>query len=722
MVNLSLRTRNILLLAFSSIVIMVFFAVIAFSELQRLHENMSDVGQTKVNQALTEDLLDRSERLLDAFSSPLARAVSDQNHPELVRQLDLLNKLPLVEKILIYDERLALLLDSRTMSGSPTQNVHDFLPFSLSLDAAGHRSRDDQLVVNRPLELNGERVGGVAVILALAPIKLSVQETQKAIDATLTETRRHFLRSLLFLLLTFGGLILLLSALFSYSISQPINTLMAYSEKLALGLWELPARLRKEDEFGRLGHAFRQMAMQIQANVRSTENLAFYDQLTGIGNRTFFQQQLTDLLEDSYEPDFVVIQVGLDNFKWFNETRGYHAGDELLRQVVSSSLLAINDWCDQWAFSRERVGIYRLGGDEFGVIAEGDISRHSLMALAGALLDVFDQDALKPRRLNGMQASLGVVRRSDGAQSLAEIQTQAAIALNEAKKQGKNQIVYFVSEMDASLKRRYQVEEALQTARSEQQLYMVYQPQISLDSGRIVGYEALMRWQHPELGFISPGEFFPIAEQLAVIRDLGEFVIQQVMADIPRLTAIHDPSLKVSLNVSAAQFYYHDVAGMIIQGMREHQITPEQIGVELTETSLLEKDQVVIEQLQRMRDAGLNILLDDFGTGYASLNYLKEFPITGLKLDRSYTARLCSGDHADFALFESLLFLAKNLGLSTVVEGIENDHEELQAKLAGARVAQGFKYAAGKSLEYILEQHHREHGESAEAVNDPILI
>ncbi|MDX1398812.1 MAG: GGDEF domain-containing phosphodiesterase, partial [Oceanospirillum sp.] len=339
-----------------------------------------------------------------------------------------------------------------------------------------------------------------------------------------------------------------------------------------------------------------------------------------------------------------------------------------------------------------------------------------------ALLDVFDQDALKPRRLNGMQASLGVVRRSDGAQSLAEIQTQAAIALNEAKKQGKNQIVYFVSEMDASLKRRYQVEEALQTARSEQQLYMVYQPQISLDSGRIVGYEALMRWQHPELGFISPGEFFPIAEQLAVIRDLGEFVIQQVMADIPRLTAIHDPSLKVSLNVSAAQFYYHDVAGMIIQGMREHQITPEQIGVELTETSLLEKDQVVIEQLQRMRDAGLNILLDDFGTGYASLNYLKEFPITGLKLDRSYTARLCSGDHADFALFESLLFLAKNLGLSTVVEGIENDHEELQAKLAGARVAQGFKYAAGKSLEYILEQHHREHGESAEAVNDPILI
>ncbi|WP_086479014.1 putative bifunctional diguanylate cyclase/phosphodiesterase [Oceanospirillum sanctuarii] len=702
MINLSLRTRYILLLAFSSIVMMVFFAVVAFSELQRLHQSMSEVGQSRVNNALTEDLIERSEKLLDSFAPSLAKAIQKRDQAYLKEQTTLFSRLPMVRQILIYDIRQSVLLDSDTMSSSPRTNVQSRLPFSISLDAKGHRVRDDLLVINHPLSDNSAKVGGITLILSLDPIKVSVSETHKAIDATLTETRRHFLQSLLFLLLIFGGLILLLSALFSYSISSPINTLMAYSEKLALGLWELPSRLRKDDEFGRLGHAFRQMAMQIQANVRSTENLAFYDQLTGIGNRTFFQQQITDLLDDSHEPDFVVIQIGLDNFKWFNETRGYNAGDELLRQVVSGCLLAVNEWCNQWAFSRERIGIYRLGGDEFGIVADGEISRHSLNALTTALMNVFDNDALKPRRLNGIQASIGVVRRPEPPTSLAEVQTQAAIALNVAKKQGKNRVVYFEAEMNDTLKRRYQIEEALLTARSGQQLYMVYQPQVSLEDGRIIGYEALMRWQHPELGFISPGEFFPIAEQMPVIRDLGEFVIQQVMEDIPQLTACHDETLKVSLNVSAAQFYYHDVAGMIIQSMREHQISPQQIAVELTETSLLEKDQVVVEQLQRMRDAGLSIQLDDFGTGYASLNYLKEFPITGLKLDRSYTARLCSGDHADFALFESLLFLAKNLGLNTVVEGIENEHEERQAKLAGARIAQGFKYAAGKPLSAVL--------------------
>lgn len=703
MINLSLRTRYILLLAFSSIAMMIFFAVMAFSELQRLHQSMSEAGQSRVNDALTQDMLSRSEKLLSSFSPSLISALKKHQHDVLVKQVSLFSKLPMVSRVLIYDKRQAVILDSDSMSAAPDTNVQSRLPFAISLEQAGHRLRGELLVIHHPLSAAEQTVGGIVLILSLEPIRVSVSENHKVIDATLTETRRHFLQSLLFLLLIFGGLILLLSALFSYSISSPINTLMAYSEKLALGLWELPARLRKDDELGRLGHAFRQMAMQIQANVRSTENLAFYDQLTGIGNRTFFQQQITDLLDDSHEPDFVVIQIGLDNFKWFNETRGYNAGDELLRQVVSESLLAINEWCKQWAFSRERIGIYRLGGDEFGIVADGDISRHSLKALTALMMNVFDNDALKPRRLNGMQASIGVVRRPEPPTSLAEVQTQAAIALNVAKKQGKNRIVYFDPEMDRSLKRRYQIEQALLSARREQQLYMVYQPQVSLEDGSILGYEALMRWQHPELGFISPGEFFPIAEQMAVIRDLGEFVIRQVMQDIPHLTAMHNDQLKVSLNVSAAQFYYHDVAGMIIQSMREHQINPHQIGVELTETSLLEKDQVVVEQLQRMRDAGLNILLDDFGTGYASLNYLKEFPITGLKLDRSYTARLCSGDHGDFALFESLLFLAKNLGLNTVVEGIENEHEERQAKLAGARVAQGFKYAAGKPLSEVLK-------------------
>jgi len=264
-------------------------------------------------------------------------------------------------------------------------------------------------------------------------------------------------------------------------------------------------------------------------------------------------------------------------------------------------------------------------------------------------------------------------------------------------------VVYFEEEMNARLQRHYELEQALQQAKKKNELFMVYQPQISIDTGEVVGYEALMRWQSDTLGFVSPAEFFPIAEQSPVVEELGEFVIEEVLKSIPRLCLQHGYGVKVSLNVSAAQFFYHNVADLVLNGIKSHNLDPTLVSIELTETALLEKDQVVIEQLLRLRSAGVSIMLDDFGTGYASLSYLKEFPITGLKVDRSYTARLCSGDRADFALFESLLFLAKNLGLSTVVEGIENSHEEQQAKLAGALVAQGFKYAKGLPIEEQLK-------------------
>lgn len=701
MTPLSHRSRYILLLATSALIIMGFFSALVFSELQRLHTQLSQEAEKQISQRRNQDLVERSGRLIEHLSVPVAQALARGDRDDLQEYHELFSALPLVQRVLLYDVRQGLVAENLNGTGVQ-QNLVAALPFQIPLQKNGEHIADNLLLVHRLMQHDGQAVGGIVLEISLKPVQAAVARTEKAIASTLTDTQDHFLYSLLVLLLIFGALILLLSALFSYSMNRPIKALMAYSERLALGRWELPPLLQRDDEFGRLGNAFRQMAMQIQANVRSTENLAFYDQMTGIGNRTFFQQQLTDLIEDSEPQPFSVLMIGLDNFKWFNETRGYHAGDELLRQVVSSLLIAMNTWCQNWQISRDRIGLFRIGGDEFGVVIQRGLVAPALTDLAQILADIFDRQAGAPRRMKGMQASIGVMSHNGGEITLAEVQTRISIALNKAKKEGKNCVVYFEPAMKASLQRRYRIEQALLTARSEKQLYMVYQPQICLQTQQVVGFEALMRWQHPEMGFISPGEFFPIAEQMHVIGDLGGFVFEQVLQDIPSLTARYGSTLKVSLNVSAAQFFYQDVAGMIIQGMHQHGISPDQLGVELTETSLLKKDPVVVEQLQRMRDAGVNVLLDDFGTGYASLAYLKEFPITGLKLDRSYTARLCSGDHADFALFESLLYLAGNLGLSTVVEGIENEAEEQQALRAGASCVQGFKYAGGQPLDQVL--------------------
>lgn len=697
-----IRARYLVLFSAGALVLMLLFSAAIYGELQRLNQSISDVSQKKVHASLVNEVITRSEVLLESLASSLSIPAKLQHLSAIDGQLRLVLTTPLVRHALVYDDNYEVLHDGTPGLDSFGNSVEPLLPVRISLSQSGYRVLNNQLLMNQPIHYQGDQVGGVLLWLSLEPVKQSVWETDQAINGVLVSAEHQFLLFLLYMVIAFGLLALLLSALLSNAVSRPVQALMDYSQSLALGRWELPAILTKGDEFGRLGLSFKNMATQIQNNVRNIEKLAFNDQLTGIGNRTFFQQLITDYTQDEPGRQVTLLQIDLDNFKWFNETRGFHAGDQLLKQMVVHCEQVLDEWCEQWVVKRETVHLTRLGGDEFGIVLLGEVSRHGVHGLTESLMSIFNPTEDQPHPLHGMQASIGVAVYPLNAHNVAEIQHHVSIALNEAKAQGKNRVVYFVDEMNARLQRHYVLEQALQQARRQNELFMVYQPQVNISSGDVVGYEALMRWKNDELGFVSPAEFFPIAEESPVVQELGEFVIEQVLQDIPRLCERHGNNVKVSLNVSAAQFFYHDVADLLIKGMRANSIDPGTLSVELTETALLEKDQIVLEQLGRLRGAGVAIMLDDFGTGYASLSYLKEFPITGLKVDRSYTARLCSGEPSDFALFESLLFLANNLGLTTVVEGIENEHEEKQALLAGAKVAQGFKYAKGLPIEEQL--------------------
>lgn len=683
--------------------LMLLFSAAIYGELQRLNQSISDVSQKKVHDSLVNEVITRSEVLLESLASSLSVPAKYQHLSAINEQLKLVSATPLVRQALVYDDNYEVLHDGTPGLDSFGNSVEPLLPVRISLSQSGFRVLNNQLLMNQPILYQGDQVGGVLLWLSLAPVKHSVHETEQAIGTVLNSAEQQFMLFLFYMVIAFSLLALILSALLSNTVTRPVQALMDYSQSLALGRWELPDILNKGDEFGRLGLSFKNMAVQIQNNVRNIEKLAFNDQLTGIGNRTFFQQQISDYVSDEPGGQITLLQIDLDNFKWFNETRGFHAGDQLLKKMVVHCNSVLDEWCEQWVVKRSDVHLTRLGGDEFGIILLGDVSRHGVHGLTESLMTVFNPVEEQTHPLHGMQASIGVAVYPLNARNVSEIQHHVSLALNEAKARGKNRVVYFEDEMNARLQRRYELEQALLKARSRDELFMVYQPQVSISTGKVVGYEALMRWQNDELGFVSPAEFFPIAEESPVVQELGEFVIEQVLHDIPRLCERHGYNIKVSLNVSAAQFFYHDVADLLIKGMRLNGVDPNTLSVELTETALLEKDQIVLEQLSRLRSAGVAIMLDDFGTGYASLSYLKEFPITGLKVDRSYTARLCSGEPSDFALFESLLFLAKNLGLTTVVEGIENEHEEQQAQLAGAQVAQGFKYAKGLPIEEQLK-------------------
>ena len=699
---LSLRNRYLILFSTFTLTLILMFSLAVYSELQTLHHSIAESSQQKVNDSLANEVVSRGEVLSSAIATHIAYPVNERHRDEIHKQLKLITSTPLVRQAIVYDINGYILHDGTSGIDYANGTVMPHVPEGLSLQQPGQQRLFDQVIIHQPIIYQETRIGGILLWITLKPFHHSVREIEQTISEIFFQSEQQFFHFLLYLFIAFAAIILLLSSLISHGISKPVKALMQYSRDLAQGACDLPGILNQRDEFSRLGYSFRNMAIEIRKHLREIEQLAFTDSLTAVGNRTLFDYQVKEYLRQSPKGEFTLVMLDLDDFKWFNETRGLYAGDQLLKDLAQHCQTLLEHWSAKWSFAHKDGHVIRFGSDEFGILLLAPTCKNSLDDLEERLRSLFNP-ATGKSPLHGIKASMGIATYPDDGLTPEDVLNHASLALHEAKSQGQNRIVYYQAEMNNRLQRRYEIEQALQSAMSRDELYMIYQPQTNLQTGQIIGYEALMRWQHTEMDFISPAEFIPIAEQSPVIQELGEFVIEQVLQDIPRICQAHGHPVKVSLNVSAAQFFYHDVAELILRKVNEYAIAPETLCVELTETALLESDEIVTEQLLRLRQADINILLDDFGTGYASLSYLKSFPITGLKIDRSYTSRLCSGEPADFALFESLQFLAHNLGLSTVVEGIENERQEIEASRAGSIIAQGFKYGKGLPVEKLLE-------------------
>lgn len=335
--------------------LMLLFSAAIYGELQRLNQSISDVSQKKVHDSLVNEVITRSEVLLESLASSLSVPAKYQHLSAINEQLKLVSATPLVRQALVYDDNYEVLHDGTPGLDSFGNSVEPLLPVRISLSQSGFRVLNNQLLMNQPILYQGDQVGGVLLWLSLAPVKHSVHETEQAIGTVLNSAEQQFMLFLFYMVIAFGLLALILSALLSNTVTRPVQALMDYSQSLALGRWELPDILNKGDEFGRLGLSFKNMAVQIQNNVRNIEKLAFNDQLTGIGNRTFFQQQISDYVSDEPGGQITLLQIDLDNFKWFNETRGFHAGDQLLKKMVVHCNSVLDEWCEQWVVKRSDV-------------------------------------------------------------------------------------------------------------------------------------------------------------------------------------------------------------------------------------------------------------------------------------------------------------------------------------------------------------------------------
>lgn len=399
-------------------------------------------------------------------------------------------------------------------------------------------------------------------------------------------------------------------------------------------------------------------------------SMALHDELTGLFNRA-------GLAEAATQQGGALIYFDLDHFKLVNDSLGHKTGDQLLVEVARRA--------------EARVGtsgtLARMGGDEFSVFCPEGLELAS--ELAAALLN----DLAQPFTVGGhrltVSASFGVAGADWDGSDLNALMRRADLALNAAQKQGRRRIAHFEAAMEASLVRRLMLEKELSAALDRDEIHVAYQPKFDLQTGAVVGAEALMRWRHPSLCNVPPGVFIPIAEETGLIHQLTAWMMRRACLD----AAAWPEAVPVSVNVSAIDLKSGDVPNMALSALEASGLPASRFELEVTESVFVGADPIVNEAFARLRARGIPLALDDYGTGYASLGYLHRFPFTTLKIDKSFVDGI-PGDAEALAIMRSVVVLARGLGLKTVAEGIELPEQRDALAELGCDIGQGFLFSA----------------------------
>lgn len=436
---------------------------------------------------------------------------------------------------------------------------------------------------------------------------------------------------------------------------------------------------------------------ELNKNKENMKKLAYTDYLTELPNRTAFTEMLDNIMITLRSEEIIALMdIDVDNFKNINDTLGHSYGDELLIDVTYRLKQAMD----------ENDYLARIGGDEFIVLTQNFQDMATYEDKIKKIKNVFSYPFVLSTKEYFVTVSIGVAFAPKDGKTSQSLIKNVDSAMYVAKENGKNTHVYFEYSFNEKLTEKIEMQSELRKALERDEFILYYQAQMDLSTKKVVGYEALIRWNHPTKGLIYPDEFIYIAEETGLIVPIGRWVLRMACKQLKQWSD-EFPEVTMAVNLSARQFKDREIVKMIYDIIEETEINPDKLELEITESIALDDIEYTISTIQELRKIGVTFSLDDFGTGYSSMNYLKKLPVSNLKIDKSFL-RTVMEDRCDQKIIQTIITLARNLDLHVIAEGVESSDQEVFLKQANCDKAQGFLYSKPVPEEKAIEflKHH----------------
>jgi len=686
--RLGLRGQMLGLLGLMMFLVVIIFSVLWMNE-KTNHSQMLALTESAMRSIDQENLKRKGEAMVSRWAPDIAGKLQTKDSVAVEKTLHDLKKQNDVVYVIVFDNQGIIVADAAegSSNGKPMVDpLASVVSTAISENKIVSQWNEKLLDISAPVLISGQRVGGLRIGMVLSAQTASNISLLQPLKNNLKQSNDRHWRWLLattigMFVIAFGLLYLL-----ERHVISPVRDLSLATDQMEQGRYaDVNLSSNREDEIGGLTRAFARMSSGVARHDREIRRMAYTDSLTGLANRLAFREELEDrlLTLQAYSGELALLFIDLDDFKRVNDTLGHEEGDEVLNLLS----LRVKATLEKHGLPGSQVA--RFSGDEFILLFLKSDIRNSSSELAEDLLT----EVRKPLVLHGnplyLSASIGITLFPFDANAAGVLLKNADIAMYQAKVAGKNCYRFYSRAMDQAVERRVQLEQDLRGAFERGEMGLMYQPIYNLIDGRIVGAEALMRWQHPRLGMVPPSTFIEVAEQSGLIEMLGRHALVLACNDAATWTATEKTLPFVSVNVSSKQLRGGELVDVVETVLASSGLKPHQLHLELTETAILSDENQASVLLSRIRATGVKVWLDDFGTGFSGLSHLRRVPVDGVKIDRSFVTDLLR-DPDDLALTTSIIAMAHSLGITVVAEGIETEGQYAVLRERGCDQGQGF--------------------------------